>query len=177
MKQRRQTPFLPASARRAAALVVLVASGCGGARGGGEGPRRGPIHSASVEWAGLRYEASVRPSPPDRIRLRAVVTNVSPVFREEELPWCILPARLYRDGALAFDYAAARGCGGAVRVVRLEPGESEEFRRTLTAERVLGDSLSPGPFEVHVRLPRQTGRGPPRAAMDLRLGTVTLGRR
>lgn len=119
---------------------------------------------------------SLLPSPPDRIRLRAEVRNVSAGFREEELPWCLIGARLHRDGRVVYDRARAQGCGAGVRLVRLESGEAETFRATLTAAGVLGDSVSPGAFEVTVRLPRRRGLGPPRAEMELRLGTVTLER-
>lgn len=169
---------LPAAGLPLAIVAVLLplAAGCAGGRGGGaQGERgRGEPPTASAEWAGLRFEVSVPASPRDRLRIRATVTNVTAGVREAELPWCLARARLYREGRLAFDEAAAGGCGGAVRVVQLGPGESEGVRRTLTADEVLGDSLRPGPFEVRARIPRQTGRGPPRAAMDLRLGTVVL---
>lgn len=153
-------------------LPACAASSAGGA--GGASP--GPPGSASVEWAGLRFRFSLLPSPADRIRLRAEVTNVSGHVREAELPWCLVQARLYRDGALAFDQAEARGCDEAVRVLRLSDGRSREFWSTLTAEEVLGDSLRPGPFEVRTRLPRNSGRGPPRAEMEFFLGTVELER-
>lgn len=166
------------------ALVMLgaatLAAACGGGGPGpGEGagaPDRGPPAAASVEWAGLRYEVSVLASPADRIRLRAEVTNVTGRYREAELPWCLIRARLHRDGRVVWDQARAEGCGDGIRLIRLESGRSEEFRRTLGADRVLGDSLAPGRFEVSVRLPRARGLGPPRAEMELRLGTVTLER-
>lgn len=175
--RRRVRGFTPAVA---AALVALAAA-CGG-RTGGEGPgeagspRYGAPGSASVEWAGLRFRYVLPVSRPDRIRIRAEVTNVSGRVREAEIPLCVVQARLYRDGAVAYDQAEADGCGEAIRVVRLRDGESREFRRTLSAGEVLGDSLRPGPFEVRVRLPRNAGRGPPRAEMDFVLGTVELRR-
>ena len=163
------------------AAAPLAASACGGGgRGSPDGtgaPDRGPPTAASVEWAGLRYEVSMLPSPADRIRLRAEVTNVSAGYREAELPWCLIRARLHRDGRVVYDQARADGCGDGIRLIRLERGGSEAFRRTLAAERVLGDSLSPGRFDVSVRLPRARGLGPPRAEMELRLGSVTLERR
>lgn len=162
--------------------MTLAAAGCGGGGPGSGGrigsPTRGAA-AASVEWAGLRYAVSLLASPEDRIRLRAEVTNVSTRYREAELPFCPIRARLHRDGRVVWDQARAEGCGDGVRLIRLESGQSEEFRRTLTAARVLGDSLRPGPFEVSVRLPRARGPGPPRpprAEMELRLGTVTLER-
>ncbi|MFB6368145.1 MAG: hypothetical protein ABEJ00_00800, partial [Gemmatimonadota bacterium] len=88
----------------------------------------------------MRYAIALRPSRLDRLRLRATVTNVSSGFREQALPFCLIRARLYRDGRLAWDQAADEGCGGGIRVVRLGSGESRSFSRTLTAERVLGDS-------------------------------------
>lgn len=163
-----------------AGAASLVGVACGGSgRGGGSetaAPRRTPPTSSSVEWAGLRYEVSLLPSPTDRVRLRAVVTNVSSGYRETELPWCLIRARLRRDGEVVFDQAEADGCGEGVRMIRLENGQSEEFRRTLAAARVLGDSLSPGRFGVSVRLPRARNLGPPRAEMELGLGSVTLER-
>lgn len=167
---------------RAALTLILIgtaplAAACPGSGGAGDGaPRPGPPDAAAVEWAGLRYEVAVLPGPRDRIRLRAEVRNVSRRLREEELPWCLIRARLHRDGRAVYDRARAEGCGDGVRVVRLESGEAETFHATLTAARVLGDSLSPGAFEVSVRLPRQRGLGPPRAEVELRLGTVTLER-
>lgn len=149
---------------------------CGGA-GRGSGGGIGAPAAESVEWAGLRYEVSLLASPEDRIRLRAEVTNISTGYREVELPWCLIRARLHRDGRVAYDRAgAAEGCGDGIRLIRLETGQSEVFRRTLTADRVLGDSLSPGSFEVTVRLQRARNLGPPRAEMELRLGSVTLAR-
>lgn len=160
--------------------VIMTAAGCGGSGSGPAGrtgvPSRG-ASAASVEWAGLRYAVSLLASPEDRIRLRAQVTNVSTRYREAELPFCLIRARLHRDGRVVWDQARAEGCGDGIRLIRLESGQSEEFRRALTAARVLGDSLPPGRFEVSVRLPRARGAGPPRpprAGMELRLGTVTL---
>lgn len=158
------------------AAVSLAAAACAGGGAGTGAPGRGPPNEASVEWAGLRYEVTVLSSPGDRIRLRAEVTNVSPRYREEELPWCLIRARLHRDGRVVYDRARTEGCGGGIRLVRLESGQSEAFHSTLTAARVLGDSLAPGRFEVSVRLPRARDLGPPRAEMELRLGTVTLER-
>lgn len=162
------------------AAGVLAAAACrGGGRGSADGtgaPDRGPPTSASVEWAGLRYEVSMLASPADRIRLRAEVTNVTAGYREVELPWCLIRARLHRDGRVVYDQARADGCGDGIRLIRLESGQSELFRRTLTADRVLGDSLSSGSFDVTVRLPRARNLGPPRAEMELRLGSVTLAR-
>ena len=159
----------------AVTLVLLVAACTGGGRGAGAS-RPGPPASASVEWAGLRYEVSVLSGPSDRVRLRADVTNVSGSFRRADMPWCMIQARLHRDGAVVFDQAEDEGCGDATRTIRLEASESETFHSTLTADRVLGDSIPPGRFEVSVRLPRATGLGPPRAEIELRLGEVTLER-
>lgn len=155
--------------------ACLASAACAG--GGGAGaPRQGPPGEASVEWAGLRYRVALLPSPGDRIRLRAEVTNISARYREEELPWCLIRARLHRDGRVVYDRAGTEGCAEGLRLVRLRSGESEAFQTTLSATRVLGDSLAPGRFEVSVRLPRARELGPPRAEMELRLGTVTLER-
>ena len=159
--------------------AASLTAACGGRPGHGDGPgapERSPPAAASVEWAGLRYEVSVLASPEDRIRLRAEVTNVTGRYREAELPWCLIRARLHRDGRIVWDQARAEGCGDGIRLIRLESGRSEEIRRTISADRVLGDSLAPGRFEVSVRLPRARGLGPPRAEMELLLGTVTLER-
>ncbi len=174
-RERAPLPFLLLGA------LSLAATACGGGgrgSGGGAGtPGRGAPAAESVEWAGLRYEVSLLASPEDRIRLRAEVTNVSTGYREAELPWCLIRARLHRDGRVVYDRAgAAEGCGDGIRLIRLEIGQSEVFRHTLNADRVLGDSLSPGSFEVSVRLPRARNLGPPRAKMELRLGSVTLAR-
>lgn len=156
-------------------LAALTAGCAGSASGGGEAsPDRGPPFRESVEWAGLRYEVAVRASPPDRLRLRATVTNVSTGFREQELPFCLVRARLYREGRLVWDQAEDEGCGDDVRVVRLRGGESRTFSRTIGAERVLGDSLSPGRFDLRAHLPGATVPGRPRAETELHLGTVVL---
>lgn len=136
--------------------------------------RERPPSREAVEWAGLRYAITLRPSGRDRLRLRATVTNVSSGFREQELPFCLIQARLYRDGRLAWDQAADEGCGDALRVLRLGPGESRSFSRTLAAERVLGDSLPPGPYRLRARLPGSDRPGLPRADMGFDLGTVRL---
>lgn len=164
----------------ASASLLAVAGGCAAGSGGDGGAapslRERPPSRESAEWAGLRYEIALRPSPLDRLRLRATVTNVSTGFRDQELPFCLIRARLYRDGRLAWDQAADEGCGDALRVLRLGPGESRSFSRSLTAERVLGDSLPPGTYRLRARLPGSDRPGLPRADMSFDLGTVTLER-
>lgn len=175
-RERRKRPWSPRVGAPAAALAVLLAA-CAGPSGEAGRPSPGPPGEASVEWAGLRFRLSLIPSPRNRIRLGATVSNVSDGVREAELPWCLLQVRLYRDGELAFDQSAADRCGEAVRVVRLRRGHSRRFRRTLSAAEVLGDSLRPGRYEVRARIPGNTGRrGPPRAPMEFALGTVELRR-
>lgn len=157
------------------ALLVLTGSCAPGSGGGAEVTlEERPPSRESAEWAGLRYAIALRASGLDRLRLRATVTNVSSGFREQELPFCLIQARLYRDGRLAWSQAEDEGCGGALRVLRLGPGETRSFSRTLTAGRVLGDSLPPGAYRLRARLPGSDRPGLPRAEMSFDLGTVTL---
>lgn len=152
------------------------AGGAAGSGGGDVSLHQRPPSRESAAWAGLRYEIALRPSPLDRLRLRATVTNVSGGFREQLLPFCLIRIRLYRDGRLAWDQAAAEGCGEGVRLLRLRAGESRSFSRTLTAERVLGDSLEPGRYRLRAHLPGSDRPGRPRADMTFELGQVTLER-
>lgn len=175
-------PGRPSAAPAVAAALAAVLAACaptppGGSGAGEGGSVPGPPGSASVEWAGLRFRFSLRPSPADRIRIRAEVTNVSGHVREAEVPWCLVRLRLAREGAVVFDRARTEECGGGVRILRLADGEARRFRAVLTAAEVLGDSLRPGRFAARVRLAGAGGRpGPPRAEMELLLGTVELSR-
>lgn len=127
-----------------------------------------------MEWAGLRIGWELLPSPPDRIRVHAVVANRSSRFVARELPYCVIRVRLYREGELIWDQGAGEACFG-LRRVRLSPGEEADFRSTVTAGEVLGPHTRPGDFVVRVHLPSSRRPGlPPRAEMELTLGETTL---
>lgn len=128
-----------------------------------------------MEWAGLRIAWELVPSPPDRIRVHAVVANREARHVARELPWCVVRMRLYRDGELAWDQGADGRCGG-IREVRLAPGEEADFRSSATAEEVLGPEAAGGDFLVRVYLPGSRRPGLPRADMELTLGEITLTR-
>lgn len=126
-----------------------------------------------MEWAGLEITWSLVSSPPDRIRVHAVVANRQARPVERELPHCVIRVRLYRDGDRVWDQGAGGGCRG-IRIVRLVAGEEADFWSSVTADEVLGPGLPPGDLVVRVHLPARQRPGLPRAAMELTLGQVTL---
>lgn len=126
-----------------------------------------------MEWAGLELTWRLVPSPPDRIRVHAVVANRGARHVERELPHCVIRVRLYREGELAWDQGADGGCDG-VRHIGLSPGEEAEFWSSVTADEVLGPDTAPGDFLVRIHLPSSRRPGLPRAEMELTLGETSL---
>lgn len=126
-----------------------------------------------MEWAGLELTWRLVPSPPDRIRVHAVVANRGERHVERELPRCVVRVRLYREGELAWDQGADGGCDG-LRHIGLSPGEEAEFWSSVTAGEVLGPDTAPGDFLVRIHLPSSRRPGLPRAEMELTLGRSSL---
>lgn len=156
---------------RAAALGLAAAlAACAGHDLGPPAP--GPA-SASFEWAGLRLRVDLLPSPPDRLRARGTLTNAEDRFLAREVPRCVVMLRMYRRDRRAWSDGPGTGCFGT-RVVRLHPGESRQYRRTLEAARVLGDSLPPGRYLVRAFWPRTVRPGLPRTEIEVTLGGAEL---
>lgn len=126
-----------------------------------------------MEWAGLELTWELVRSPPDRVRVRAVVSNGGERHVERELPYCVIRIRLYREGRLAWDQGSDGACAG-IRSIRLPPGADAAYRSSVTAGEVLGPDVPPGDFLVRVHLPGSRRPGPPRAEMELTLGQITL---
>lgn len=157
--------------RRIAALGLAAAlAACAGS---GPGPSAQRPASTSFEWAGLRLEVELVRSPPDRIRARGTLTNVRERFLEREVPRCVVMLRMYRRDRRAWSDGPETGCFGT-RVVRLHPGESHPFDRTIEARRILGDSLPSGSYLVRAFWPGAVRPGLPRAEIEVTLGGVEL---
>lgn len=158
-------------ARGAAALGLAAAlAACAGHDPGPPAP--GPA-SSSFEWAGLRLQVHLLSSPPDRIRARGTLTNLEERLLEREVPRCVVMLRIYRGDRRAWSDGPGTGCFGA-RVVRLRPGESREFHRTIEAARILGDSLPSGRYLVRAFWPRRVRPGLPRTEIEVTLGGAEL---
>lgn len=157
-----------------AAGGLLLALGACGARDPGAGPSPRGVGTTTLDWAGLRTTLSLLPSSPDRLRVRAVVRNVTdgPVTRE--VPWCVIWLRLYRDGRLVLDHGAREGCPGAIRVLALAPGEERVFHESLLARQVLPEGTEEACFLVRAYVPRGGRPGLPRAEMEATLGDAEL---
>lgn len=156
---------------RAAVLGATAAlAACAGAD---PGPPTPGAASASFEWAGLSLRVELISSPPDRIRARGTLTNVEDRFLEREVPRCVVMLRMYRRERRAWSDGAGTGCFGT-RVVRLRPGESRQFQRTIEAARIMGDSLPPGRYRVRAFWPRRVRPGPPRTEIEVTLGGAEL---
>lgn len=155
----------------AAALLLLIPA-CAGRSPGDPAPGVG---STSIDWAGLRIEYTMAPSPADRLRVSATAVNRYDGRIVRTLPFCVIRVRLYRGDRLAWDQGRAEACFG-VRTLDLQPGEERNFWSSTTAERVLGDSLPPGDFLVRLFLPGSDRPGTIRTSMEVTLGEKTLGR-
>lgn len=156
---------------RAAALCLAAAlAACAGHD---PAPSSTGPASTSFEWAGLRLEVELVPSPPDRVRARGTLTNVEERFLEREVPRCVVMLRFYRRDRRAWSDGPGTGCFGT-RVVRLRPGESRQFRRTLQAARIVGDSLPSGPYLARAFWPGRARPGLPRAEIEVTLGGTEL---
>lgn len=155
-----------------AALLALGAVACSGRSPGDPAPGVG---STSVDWAGLTIQYLMLPSPSDRIRVSATVANRTGGRLLRELPFCVVRLRLYRGDRLAWDEGRVEACGG-IRTLDLRPGEEQDFWTSVTAERVLGDSLPAGDYLVRVFLPGSDRPGTIRTSMELTLAEKTLGR-
>lgn len=149
-------------------LGALVA--CAGADPGPPPPAPG---STSFEWAGVRLRVELLPSPPDRIRARGTLTNVERRFLRREVPRCVVMLRMYRRDRRAWSDGAGTGCFGT-RIVRLRPGESRQFDRSIGARRIVGDSLPPGRYLVRAFWPGRDRPGLPRAEIEVTLGGAEL---
>lgn len=161
---------MSASSRLAALGLAAVLAACAGHDPGPPAP--GPA-SSSFEWAGVRLEVELLPAPPDRMRARGTLTNVEDGFLEREVPRCVVMLRLYRDDRRAWSDGTGTGCFGS-RPVRLRPGESRQFHRTIEAERVLGDSLPAGRYLVRAYWPPTDRPGLPRAEIEVTVGGAEL---
>ena len=168
----------PEGARRARArptgvfLLLLLLPACAGRAPGDPAPGVG---STALDWAGLRIEYTMAPSPADRIRIGATVANRSPGRLVRELPFCVIRMRLYRGDRLAWDQGRVDNCFG-VRTLHLAPGEERDFWASTTADRVLGDSLPGGDYLVRLFLPGSDRPGTIRTNMEVTLGEKTLER-
>ena len=161
------------AARLAGALLLLwLLPACAGRAPGDPAPGVG---STALDWAGLRIEYTMAPSPADRIRIGATVANRSPGRLVRELPFCVIRMRLYRGDRLAWDQGGVDNCFG-VRTLHLEPGEERNFWASTTADRVLGDSLAGGDYLVRLFLPGSDRPGTVRTNMEVTLGEKTLRR-
>lgn len=150
-------------------LTALLAA-CAGHDPGRSSPGAA---STSFEWGGLRLRVELPPSPHDRIRVRGTLTNLETSFLERDVPRCVVMLRLYRRDRRAWSDGPATGCFGT-RIVRLRPGESRPFHRSIGADRILGDSLPPGRYLVRAFWPGRARPGLPRAEIEVTLGDVEL---
>lgn len=132
--------------------------------------------SASTRWAGFRHTVRLLPTGPDRLSARATLENVTDGTRTAEFPWCLVWLRVYRGDRLVWDQARHQPCEGLVRYVTLGPGDREVAHASLRAREILGRELPDGTYTVRAYVPGPVGRGPPRAARELTLGSVELGR-
>lgn len=129
----------------------------------------------SVEWAGLRFDYELEPHRTDRIVLTATVTNVGERSVHLRLPWCLAWLQIYRDDRLIWDRRAVDDCSAMVRFVHLEPGASERERYAVRARKLPGMSTEPSLVEIHAYFPtHHVPWLPPRAARDVRFGSVAL---
>lgn len=151
-------------------MVVALAAACAGR--GPDGPAEGPA-SNTFEWAGLRLEVELLSSPPDRLRVRGTLSNVRDGVVEREVPRCVVMLRLYRRDRRVWSDGPESGCFGT-RSVRLQPGEFDEFHRSLTADRIVGDSLPSGRYAVRAFWPPTSRPGLPRAEIEVGLGGTEI---
>lgn len=129
----------------------------------------------SVEWAGLRFHYELEPHRTDRIALTATVTNTTDRTVALRLPWCLAWLQVYRDGRLIWDRGDVEGCGEMVRFVDLAPGESERERHAVHARDLPGMGTEPSAVEIRAYFPtHHVPWLPPRAARDVRFGSVAL---
>lgn len=161
---------MPRPRRVAVLALAAVAGACAGRSA--DGPFRAP-GASGFEWADLRLRVRLVSSPPDRVRARGTLTNVGDRPLAREVPYCVVMLRIYRDGRRIWSDGARGGCFGR-RVVRLEPGESRRFDRSLRAARILGDSLPAGPYLVRAYWPGTRRPGAVRTEMEVTLGEVRL---
>lgn len=132
----------------------------------------------SVRWGDLHFHYELEPNRSDRISLTATVTNTGERAVELRLPWCLAWLRVHRDGRRIWDRGEAENCTGMERFVRLRPRQSERDRYVLLARDLFGSSGDVAEVEVHAYLPtHRVPWLPPRAAVDLPFGTVTLAMR
>ena len=155
-----------------ALLALLLFPACAGRAPGDPAPGVG---TTTLDWAGLRIEYTMAPSPTNRLRVNATVVNRSPQRVVRELPFCVIRIRLYREDRLAWDQGRREACFG-VRTVDLQPSEGRDFWTSTTADRVLGDSLPAGDYLVRLFLPGSDRPGTIRTNMEVTLGEKTLRR-
>lgn len=129
-----------------------------------------------MDWAGFRLSTEILPSPPDRLRARAVIRNTTRRFLSARLPGCLPWLRAYRDGLLVWDQWRDSGCETALRLVELPPDGEETKLVVLPAAEILGDSLPDGVYQLTAFIPRAWTPGPPRPEMELLLSRVRLAR-
>lgn len=172
---------MPPPGRRAAtggvtvAALLLAALLVGACAGRGPGDPAPGVGSTTLDWAGLRLEYRMLPSPGDRIRVSATVVNGTGRRVYRELPYCVIRMRLYRADRVVWDQARDEACVG-VRTLELAPGEQRDYRSSVTAERILGDSLAPGDYLVRLYLPGSDRPGTFRTSVELTLAAKTLER-
>lgn len=157
-------------------MAAWAAAGCVAACGpASRSALVAPPFETSFEWAELRFSVSVLPSPADRLRLRAEIENLAARFRSVHTPVCFPWMRAYREGRLAWDQREGGACEGMSPLVEIPPNGEEVWHGTLSADRILGDSLPAGEYGLALYVPRADRPGqPPRAPMELPLGRVRL---
>lgn len=156
-------------------VALLLLAGVAACAGRDPGDPAPGVGSTTLEWAGLSIEYRMIPSSADRIRVGATVANRTSGTVARELPFCVIRMRLYRGDRLAWDEGRAEACAG-IRTVQLRPGEEQDFWSSVTAERVLGDSLPAGDYLVRLYLPGNARPGAIRTSMELTLAEKTLAR-
>lgn len=153
-----------------ALFLAAVLAACAGRSPGST--ETGPAAN-SFEWAGLRLEVRLLPSPPDRIRARGTLVNLEERPLAREVPYCVVMLRIYREGRRIWGDGTQGDCFGR-RVVRLEPGESRSFHRSLRADHILGDTLPAGRYLVRAYWPGASRPGALRTEMEATLGEAYL---
>lgn len=161
---------LPSPPRCFVLGLALVLTACAGRSPDAPGTVPG---SAAFEWADLRLEVRLLPSPADRLRARGTLTNLDERFLAREVPYCVVMLRVYREGRRVWSDGARSGCFGR-RIVQLAPGESQQFHRTLKARRILGETLPAGRYRVRAFWPGARRPGAVRTEMEVTLGEVRL---
>lgn len=152
-----------------AALFLSVACATGGT------PRNFGAGSGSLDWAGLRFDVHLLPSPLDQLRARISVTNTEDHFLVREIPFCVARLRVYRDGAVLWDQGGDE-CFGR-RIVRLTAGEAEHYWTRASAREVLPEGTDRGTFTVRAYWPPEHHPDRvPRTEMEITVGRIRLER-